>query len=183
MKVLARLSSRHFEPNITNRRDAAINRHFPASLPIIAILIVSTSISVVAAPGAAHRGRLYVVSDGAAGTNNPRPAREAQKASGSDSSLLDQADRAINVSFQIAQGMLEPVWDAALWVSQQALAILASSGLDPNAADHGIMPSVDNNRAASAIAFGLIGVLLFGTVGPLYYSWKLRRLRLVRRFR
>jgi hypothetical protein len=104
---------------------------------------------------------------------------------GGDASPLDNAVavRAIDVSFDVVKGVTEPVWDAALWISRQALAMLADSGLDPSVGDSGVLRSVSADRAASALAFGLIGLLLFGTAGSLYFSWKMWRVRHIRTYR
>jgi hypothetical protein len=146
-------------------------------------LIVSTSISAFAANRSGHRGKLCVVADDAAGENSPRSLRAAQTTSPADSSVLDAAAREANLLVDYASGVASPIWDAAMWVSHQMLAVLAFSGLDPDAVEHGVMPSTGGNRAAAVMAFGLLGVLLFNASGPLYYSWKLRRVRNIRRHR
>jgi hypothetical protein len=183
MRVSTHFSSRHREPNGTASRDIAANPHRAAALLAISFLIVSTSISVSAANGSGHRGRLYVVADDATGANNPKSSPATQNASPADSSVLDTAAREANLLVDYASGVAQPIWDAAMWVSQQTLALLAFSGLDPDAVEHGVLPSTRGNRAAAVMAFGLLGVLLFSASGPLYYSWKFRRVRNIRRHR
>src|SRR5882757_10855213 len=172
MRVLTRFSNHHCEPNATASRETAANPHRAAAWLAVTFLIVSTSMSALAANRSGHAGRLYVVAGDATDQNNPKSSRAEQKTSPADSPVLDTVAREANLLVDFVSGVAAPIWDAAMWVSQQTLALLAFSGLDPDAVEHGIMPSTGGNRAAAVMAFGLIGVLLFGASGPLYYSWK-----------
>ncbi|MDO8433337.1 MAG: hypothetical protein Q7S58_13105 [Candidatus Binatus sp.] len=181
MKVPSPFSSHHFEPAREHDSDA-VSQFVAAGLISIAILIAGSSIPVGAAPGTGHRQHVYsVTAAGKAGA--VRPDRHAEQPNQSALIYPGAIARAMNASLDIAAGAVEPVWDAALWISRQALAILADSGLDPSVANDGVLRGTRGNRAASAIAVALIGMLLFGMSGPLYYSWKMWRLGHIRRYR
>ncbi len=165
------------------RRQANRSWVLGCALLAMAMLLAGASFSLAGEQKAAHRDRVHLAADGAVRPSATKPPGVVDQSDASSERIVAVVDRTIKVFIETTQAVSAPVWDGAFWLSNQILGMLADSGLDPSVATNGIQLSAGSGRAASAIALGLIGVFLAGLAGPLYYSWKMWRVRHVRQYR
>ncbi len=169
--------------SISNAHHANLSRCLGFALLATTILLAGSTFSLAEAHRAGYRAGVHLAADNALRPNASKPPSNADQSNISSEQIAAEVDRTIKVFIETSQEVSAPMWDGAVWISNQILGVLADSGLDPSVADSGIQLSVGSGRAASVIAFGLIGVFLMGVAGPLYYSWKMWRLQHVRHYR